>query len=87
MAPRWLNVIVVPFVGVDPQGRRLGMGGGFYDRALGFRRRRLHWRGPSLVGLGFDCQRADDVHADPWDVRLDCLATESGLHIFRAAAL
>jgi 5-formyltetrahydrofolate cyclo-ligase len=81
-APRWFDLIVVPLVGVDGRGRRLGMGGGFYDRALSFRRNRLHWRGPRLVGLAFDCQRADNVFADPWDIRLDSLATESGLHQF-----
>ena len=31
LLPRWLNLIVVPLVGVDAEGRRLGMGGGFYD--------------------------------------------------------
>ena len=81
-APRWLNLIVVPLVGIDGEGHRLGMGAGFYDRALGFRRSRRHWRGPRLVGLGFDCQRADTVFADPWDARLDSLATESGLKDF-----
>jgi 5-formyltetrahydrofolate cyclo-ligase len=80
--PRWLHLIVVPLVGVDAEGRRLGMGGGFYDRALAFRRQRRAWRGPRLVGLGFDCQRADLGLADPWDVRLDSLATESGLRLF-----
>jgi 5-formyltetrahydrofolate cyclo-ligase len=81
-APRWFDLIVVPLVGVDTDGRRLGMGGGFYDRALAFRRQRQYWRGPRLVGLSFDCQRADTVFADPWDVRLDSLATESGLKHF-----
>jgi len=81
-APRWFDLIVVPLVGIDGEGRRLGMGGGFYDRALAFRRLRRHWRGPRLVGLGFDCQRASNVFADPFDVRLDSLATESGLHQF-----
>jgi 5-formyltetrahydrofolate cyclo-ligase len=77
---RWLNLIVIPLVGVDTAGRRLGMGGGFYDRALEFRRRRHHWPGPHLVGFAFDCQRTDESFADPWDLRLDSLATESGLH-------
>ena len=36
VAPRWFDLIVVPLVGVDGEGRRLGMGGGFYDRALDF---------------------------------------------------
>jgi 5-formyltetrahydrofolate cyclo-ligase len=34
------------------------------------------------VGLAFDCQKTDGVFADPWDVRLDALATESGLEHF-----
>ena len=82
IAPRWFDLIVVPLVGVDAEGRRLGMGGGFYDRALDFRRHRRHWMGPRLVGLGFECQRADTVCADPWDVRLDSLATESRSALF-----
>ena len=86
IAPRWFDLIVVPLVGIDGQGRRLGMGGGFYDRALAFRRARRRWRGPSLVGLGFDSQRVDSVFADEWDVRLDALATESGIKYFSEGA-
>jgi 5-formyltetrahydrofolate cyclo-ligase len=84
---RWLNLIVIPLVGVDPKGRRLGMGGGFYDRALEFRRRRRHWPGPRLVGLAFDCQRTGLEFAEPWDVALDSLATESGLQHYLKGAL
>jgi 5-formyltetrahydrofolate cyclo-ligase len=76
---RWLDLIVVPLVGVDASGRRLGFGGGFYDRALDFRRRRGQWRGPHLLGLAFDAQRTTARFAQPWDARLDSLATESGL--------
>jgi 5-formyltetrahydrofolate cyclo-ligase len=82
VGPRWFDVIVVPLVGVDAQGRRLGMGGGFYDRALGFRRHRRHWFGPRCVGLGFRCQQVDSVFAEGFDVRLDALATESGIQYF-----
>ncbi len=78
-SPRWLDLIVIPLVGVDAEGRRLGMGGGFYDRALEFRRRRRHWPGPRLVGLAFDCQRTESGFAEPWDLNLDSLATETGL--------
>lgn len=81
-APRWFSLIVVPIVGIDTEGRRLGVGGGFYDRAFAFRRLRHSWRGPKLVGLGFDCQRTDTVLADSWDLRLDSLATESGIRHF-----
>ena len=79
---QWLNLIVAPLVGVDRTGGRLGFGGGYYDRALAFRRRRRCWQGPHVVGFAFDCQRADLEFADPWDVRLNSLATESGLQQF-----
>ena len=82
IAPQWLNLIVAPLVGVDRSGRRLGLGGGYYDRALAFRQRRRYWKGPHVVGFAFDCQRADLEFADPWDVRLSSLATESGLQQF-----
>ena len=80
VAPRWLDLIVVPLVGVDGSGRRLGMGGGFYDRALSFRRHMGHKIGPHLVGLAFDVQRTCEPFAEPWDIRLASVATESGLH-------
>ena len=86
-ASRWLNLIVIPLVGVDALGRRLGMGGGFYDRALEFRRRRQSWPGPRLVGLAFDCQRTESSFAEPWDVSLDSLATESGLQHYSKGVL
>jgi 5-formyltetrahydrofolate cyclo-ligase len=82
LSPQWLNLIVIPLVGVDAQGRRLGMGGGYYDRALAFRRRRRYWKGPHVVGLAFDCQRTNLEFAEPWDLRLNSLATELGMQHF-----
>ena len=83
--PRWLDLIVIPLVGIDSAGRRLGMGGGFYDRALQFRRGRRRWPGPHLAGLAFDCQRTEFRFAEAWDVNLDSLATESGLRHYSRA--
>jgi 5-formyltetrahydrofolate cyclo-ligase len=82
VSARWFNLIVVPVVGVDDAGRRLGQGGGFYDRALNFRRRRDRWAGPHVVGLAFDNQLTHSSFAETWDLRLDALATESGLRHF-----
>lgn len=82
VAARWFNLILCPVVGIDQRGFRLGMGAGFFDRALAFRRQRLHWRGPRLIALAFDCQRVDSVQPEHWDARLDGLITESGLHHF-----
>lgn len=82
VSPQWLDLIVLPLVGVDSGGRRLGMGGGYYDRALAFRRRRRCWKGPHLVGLAFECQRTGSNFAEAWDVRLNSLATESGVKHF-----
>jgi 5-formyltetrahydrofolate cyclo-ligase len=82
VSPQWLDLIVIPLVGVDSGGKRLGMGGGYYDRALAFRRRRRFWKGPHLVGLAFDCQRTNVKFAEAWDLRLDSLATESGVEHF-----
>jgi len=87
VAPLWFDAIVVPLVGIDPAGRRLGMGGGFYDRALAFRRRRRCWNGPLLIGFAFDCQRTEPGFAEAWDLTLDSLATESGLQRFRFQSL
>ncbi|MDE2304506.1 MAG: 5-formyltetrahydrofolate cyclo-ligase [Gammaproteobacteria bacterium] len=82
LGARWFDLVAVPLVGVDRRGRRLGMGGGYYDRAFAFRRLRRTWRGPRLVGLAFDCQRVDSIGAEAWDLGLDALATESGLTDF-----
>lgn len=83
LAPRWFDLVVVPLVGVDRHGHRLGMGGGYYDRAFAYRRLRHRWMGPRLVGLAFECQKVDSIRGDPWDLKLDALATEAGVEFFR----
>jgi 5-formyltetrahydrofolate cyclo-ligase len=80
---RWLQLVLVPLVAVDDAGTRLGMGGGFYDRALAWRRLRRRWDGPRLVGIAHSTQCVGHVPPLAHDIRLDALLTERGPIHFR----
>jgi 5-formyltetrahydrofolate cyclo-ligase len=69
-----IDVVLVPGLAFDQQGRRLGYGGGYYDELA--QRLRAHGRG-FLVGLGYDFQVVDDVPAGDNDVALDCIVTDA----------
>lgn len=75
-----LDLLFVPLVGFDEACHRLGMGGGFYDASLAYLRRRRLWRKPLLVGVGYECQKADEIPSDPWDMRLDAVMTERKIY-------
>ncbi|MFN3544777.1 MAG: 5-formyltetrahydrofolate cyclo-ligase [Thiobacillus sp.] len=79
---RQLDLVLMPLVGFDADGYRLGMGGGFYDATLAFMRHRRHWRKPRLVGVAYECQRLDTLPREPWDMPLDAVLTERRLHRF-----
>jgi 5-formyltetrahydrofolate cyclo-ligase len=78
---RDIDVVMLPLLGFDRRGYRLGMGAGFYDRALSRRRgaRRATWRRPLLVGIAYGCQEISGIAPAPWDVLLDFVATEKEL--------
>jgi len=78
-----MQIIFVPLVGFDRRGNRLGMGAGFYDRALAFRRRRQHWRGPVLIGIAHSCPPPSTIEPLNTDVPLDVIVTERGIGFFR----
>ncbi len=73
------DVIVVPLLGFDSTGQRLGNGGGYYDRALAAPR---PFRKPLLVGYGYELQRIAVIPSEPWDIRLNGMATEAGIYKF-----
>ena len=75
---RELDYVFAPVVVFDELGNRIGMGGGYYDRAFAFLRNRDLFRKPKLVGLAFDCQKAARIHANPWDIALFQVVTETG---------
>ncbi len=72
-----LDVVVTPLVAFDDKGNRIGMGGGYFDKAFAFLGRRQYWLHPKLVGLAFDCQRIEKISPNPWDIRLSCVLTET----------
>ena len=77
----WIEpeVLIVPLVGFDARGYRLGYGGGFYDRTLqGLRLRRQ----TLAVGFGFAAQELAEVPIDQFDQRLDMMVTEAGVRRF-----
>ena len=71
------DVIIMPLLGFDKRGTRLGYGGGYYDRTL----ERLSRR-PRLVGIAFAAQELDDIPREAHDVPLDIIITEAGARHF-----
>jgi 5-formyltetrahydrofolate cyclo-ligase len=63
-----LSLILVPGLAFDPNGGRLGMGGGWYDRVLG--------KAGGVVGVAFDCQIMPEVPLEAHDIRVGYVATE-----------
>jgi 5-formyltetrahydrofolate cyclo-ligase len=68
------ELLIVPLVGFDAQGYRLGYGGGYYDRTLAAASPR-----PRTIGVGFSNARLDTIHPQPHDIPLDVLVTESDI--------
>ena len=82
-----LDAVLVPLVAFDREGHRLGMGAGYYDRALAPRRDRVRaYRRPKLVGIAYSCQELASITPRAWDVALDAVVTERELIVPRAAA-
>ena len=76
IAPAWsLDLILMPLVGFDRQGNRLGMGGGFYDRTMAFTARG-QWPRPQLVGLAYSFQEVDPMSPRKWDIPVKRIITE-----------
>jgi 5-formyltetrahydrofolate cyclo-ligase len=71
------DIIIVPLLGFDKRGTRLGYGGGYYDRTL----EKLS-RKPRLVGIAFAAQEIEMIPREAHDVPLDMIVTEQGARSF-----
>lgn len=88
------DVILMPLLGFDQQGMRLGYGGGYYDRSL----EKLHGHpkfadqqitgkeGPICIGLAYDQQYVPDLPSLATDFPLDLVITPSQIHSFSEQA-
>jgi 5-formyltetrahydrofolate cyclo-ligase len=74
--PRALDIVLLPLVGFDRQGHRLGMGGGYYDRAFAFKHSAPRHTRPLMIGIAHSIQEVAKLPAEPWDVPLDIILTE-----------
>ncbi len=83
-APPWtMSLVFTPLVAFDPQGNRIGMGGGFYDRT--FDRRRPRATDVRLTGLAHAFQEVGQLPFDPWDTPLHAVVTDCRRHFFRGS--
>ncbi len=80
--PKHLDVVLLPLVAFDRNGSRLGMGGGFYDKAFAFKKHSNAWRRPLFIGLAYSFQEVELLDIDPWDIPLDGILTEKEFHTF-----
>lgn len=77
-----LELVLVPLVGFDAHGHRLGLGGGFYDRTFAFLHEKPRGK-PYLLGVAHHCQYVDCLPEDPWDIPLDGVLTPERVYITR----
>jgi 5-formyltetrahydrofolate cyclo-ligase len=68
-----ITTILLPMLGFDRTGARIGYGAGYYDRFLE--------KNPGLrkIGIAFACQEIDRLPVDENDIRMDCIITEDGM--------
>jgi 5-formyltetrahydrofolate cyclo-ligase len=68
------TALLVPLVGFDRRGYRLGYGGGYYDRTLAAMGPK-----PFTIGIGYEIGCLETIHPQPHDIPMHAIVTGAGL--------
>lgn len=74
IAPEDIELVICPLLAFDAKRRRLGYGGGYYDRYLPKCKNALR------VGVAFEKQRLQQVPTDEHDLNMDIIVTEKNIY-------
>ncbi len=76
-----LDLVIVPLVAFDSNCNRLGMGGGYYDRALAFKQTSSKTHSPLLIGLAYELQKVNALEINSWDIPMDGIISETKTYL------
>ena len=68
------DIVIVPMLGFDNKLRRIGYGGGFYDRTLAGNRKVVK------IGIAFEFMKVDCIPTDLNDIAMDYIVTETSIY-------
>jgi 5-formyltetrahydrofolate cyclo-ligase len=69
------TAVLVPMLGWDEAGYRLGYGGGFFDRTLASLATK-----PVAIGVSYELAKMQTIRPQSWDVPMDWVVTERGIY-------
>ena len=76
------QALLIPPIGFDARGYRLGYGGGYFDRTLAAMTPQ-----PLKIGVAYELSRMPTIHPQGHDVPMDFIVTEAGVHFAGAEGL
>ena len=76
------QALLIPPIGFDLAGYRLGYGGGYFDRTLAALAPQ-----PLKIGVAFELSRMPSIQPQPHDIPMDFIVTENGIHVVGPAGL
>ena len=76
-----IDIEIIPGIGFDLKGNRLGYGAGYYDKLLSHKSKRLSKTKGRIttIALAFEEQITENIPSEPHDIRVDLIVTEKRL--------